>query len=212
MKITVKTTLLPAEFVGTRIGVRVRDDLERTYGIGKINLVAGETAKVDWGDGTADTLTADASNLTHVYPLAGEYEIRLTGGIARLTVTGQPATSPCKIYAKDVLSFFSNSPQLMKLNASAFQGCTNLTEFNVEECPIGQILEYMMTGCESLPPVIRFPCVTTITGSSGHQPFQGCTSLREIRFSEAFKDSITSSACYQADPHLGSPSAEVIFE
>ena len=124
-------------------------------------------------------------DITHTYPAAGIYTITFSDVLTSIGFSGETTTR--KMHREKLLSFTSTARNLHQIIGHAFDGCVNLA------------------GCAS------FPCVTEIVGNVGNLPFEGCTSLSEIRFAEANRAAIEASEAYQIDPRLGAVNARVTF-
>ena len=82
MTITKTTRLMSAH--ETRIKIKLDDPASLTWGMYSLTLAEGhEKAVIDWGDGTRTEVTATGAQ-EHTYAQPGEYEVRISDGIATI--------------------------------------------------------------------------------------------------------------------------------
>ena len=196
--ITKKVTLLPASFVGTRIGIEITDE-DLTWGMSSGSLAAeSESVRIDWGDGTSET-RAGISQLTHTYAAPGRYVVSLSDDLATLKVAVITKTSPFYAYAKRITAFFSNAQRLVELPTLAFVDASSLRTLDLSQSNIKTLGNNTFKGCTALQPELFFPSVTNPGGST----FKDCKQLTRIHFSDSNKAEITSLSSFQTDPTLG---------
>ena len=202
MKITCKTTLLP--FVGTRLRLRIAED-GQPFAFYTFDLAwDSDSATVNWGDGTVETVTDVPS---HTYAKAGEYEVRITDDVADLGITGSSGGEDTSLCA-----FYSNATQLEELDQFCFNGCMNLVEFDIRESGVRCLNRATFRKCTGLSGELFFPRVGDL-GTKTPALFSGCTGgITKIHFSKANEEAITESDPYQADHTLGTGTAEVVFD
>ena len=203
MTITKKTRLLPPPFVGTRIGIKLTDSL--TWGIYSIALAEGSPAVlIDWGDGTRQSYT-EVSGLTHEYAASGEYEVRISDDISRVSMNWD--NDPMKLAVK---SFATNATKLKLLPIDTFAGCANLSALEIaREAALYKVLTRSFEGCVSLPSEIRLYPVTTLAGNV----FGGCPQIKTLRFSKANEEAIKALPAWESSGHkFGAENATVSFD
>ena len=212
MKIICKTTLLAATppFAGTEIDILVDDGL--VFGLNRITL-ASDSAVVDWGDGTRETFTATGEAI-HTYPAPGNYTVRISDDISQPGFSTTSATSDIVLVYMPMIRAirFVNAQNLGAIPVSAFKGCVNMTSFTGDLPNVVKIGSSAFVDCRSLASPLHFPEVSMLSGSGGALPFTGCIALREIYFSEEYRDSIERKEPYRSNPQLGAPNAVVLFE
>jgi hypothetical protein len=124
---------------------------------------------IDWGDGSSETITT-STNVTHVYPSAGEYQIAITGDFPRI--------------------FFNNTGDRLKLMSidnfgdivwgsdltGAWHGCANLVINATDVGNFGNVTNFGNTwfGCSSLT---SFPLLDTSSGTNFINTWRLCSSL-----------------------------------
>ena len=176
-------------FVGTEIEIAATD-ASLVFGMSAIALAEGsESFTVDWGDGSHDTFTADAENITHTYPAPGRYIVRVTDDAVSIKVSGNATSGGeyYETYAPMVRSVKSNGEKFTTLVANSWRHCTNL----------------------SLAP---FKGVYSASGKSGTLPFSECETLTEIHFAAANEEAIKATIAYKSSPTLGASNATVYFD
>jgi hypothetical protein len=134
-------------------------------------LASGSTYDfdIDWGDGNSETITSD-TNVTHVYPSAGEYQIAITGDFPRI--------------------FFNNTGDRLKLMSidnfgdivwgstleRAWQGCSNMVINASDVGNFGGVTNFTNAwrSCSSLT---SFPLIDTSSGTNFQNTWNACSSL-----------------------------------
>lgn len=198
-------------FKGTRITVVAIPKLE--YGIYSAKVAAGSTSvKVDWGDGTVETLAA-ISRLVHTYPHPGLYEIRISDDIEELGLATVATTSDyAERYSPMVECVFSDAAKIKALSAYSLFNAANMHTFDMRGSSLEKINGYTFSGASGLRGRIDLPNVSQFTGKGTMQPFKDCTGLTEIHFSKSNEALVTAWSCYKADPRLGAANAVVMFD
>lgn len=171
-----------------------------------------DAATIDWGDGTVERV-ASISKLVHTYEKPGLYTARVSDDLSVLRMSMPRSNLDFVIECAGQLhSFACNSSILNGLGSGCFAYCRNLVSLDISKTPVHELPYIMCKGCESLRGRVDFPNVTDLVGNTvGSLPFDGCTSLSEIRFAEANRAAIEASEAYQIDPRLGAVNAMVTF-
>ena len=171
-----------------------------------------EAATIDWGDGTVERV-ASISKLVHAYANPGLYTARISDDLAYIQMSmSRSSIDFVKQCVGQLHSFACNSSILNGLGSGCFAYCRNLVSLDISKTPVRELPYIMCKGCESLRGRVDFPNVTELVGQGvGYMPFEGCTSLSEIRFAEANRAAIEASEAYQIDPRLGAVNARVTF-
>lgn len=139
---------------------------------------AGYDCSIDWGDSTTTSHSGTPGNITHVYPVSGIYQIKISGTFPRI--------------------YFNNAGDKLKLLTvhfglnvftsmqNAFYGCTNLTSlgtYPIQGATIaGSGFENFCFNCSSLVtiPVDIFRYCTNVSTRGFRVAFGGCTSLENL--------------------------------
>jgi surface protein len=96
--------------------ILVKTDNAGTSNSDQFTLPATGTYTVDWGDGVSETLTGEQ---THTYPAPGNYVVRVTGGLERITITnGGDRLKLLEIQNWGAIAWTSM--------ANAYWGCANM--------------------------------------------------------------------------------------
>lgn len=212
MKITCKTTLLPAvPFVGTRIRVRIPHGPDAPMAFSIYNATASGGSEIDWGDGTVEPFTR-LNRTVHNYASPGLYEVRIKEGVTTLVMVYR-AHDYDTLYAPAIISFCSNDPQLVTLGGWSFLGARNMIGLDMSESKVNALNSGIFKNCTSLSGEFYFPCVKNMIATLGDLPFEGCTGgITKIHFAEANKAAILATGILDLDPTLGSGTAEVVFD
>lgn len=205
--ITKKVTLLPAPlppFRGFRLGIEVTDS-DNGYGLSNGSPAEGSgSIEIDWGDGITETLAAITTN-RHAYSDPGRYEVRISDTLATFRPSApMPSSDFHSLYPKRLQSVEIDSDRLAELTNYAFIQSVNLKSVRIRTAAPLIIPNYCFANCAALervelPTATGFP--ETIVAAA--LPFVGCSTLREIHFAEANKQSILGSRAYGIDPTLG---------
>ena len=212
MKITCKTTLLPAvPFVGTRIRVRIPHGPDAPMAFSIYNATASGGSEIDWGDGTVEPFTR-LNRTVHNYASPGLYEVRIKEGVNPLVVSYKTYDYD-RLYSPAILSLVNNDPQLTTLGGWSLIGARNLTSFDTKDSGLSQLTSGQFKNCSSLSGEFYFPKVARMSGTLGDLPFESCTGgITKIHFAEANKAAILATGILDLDPTLGSGTAEVVFD
>lgn len=145
---------------------------------------AASAVTVDWGDGSASETPAELSaSLTHTYPAAGDYTVRITCEDGETwspgCTIGNTTYGLCGRGGKsDTYPTLTNVTfgSGMRLDAkSAFDGCTNLASITISS-DITTIAESAFRGCTSLLALTIPASVSTINMAF----IADCTNLAEL--------------------------------
>lgn len=194
----------PPPFVGSRLRLGIAED-GHTFKIMRIALADGsESATVDWGDGNVEQITGTAA---HTYATAGEYEVKISDDISLI------AFNDSENHDDSPLAFVSNAERLATIQQFCFSGCSRLASVDIRESELSYLSRACFENCTALTGELYFPKVNRLAGVVPKLPFTGCTGgITKIHFAAANEESIRASAQYQADPTLGSGTAEVVFD
>lgn len=171
-----------------------------------------EAATVDWGDGTVERVTS-ITRLIHTYAKPGLYTARISDDLSVLRMSMGRSTLDFVIECAGQLhSVVSNATLLTELGSGCFAYCRNLVSLDISQTNVTVLPIAVCRDCASLSGRVDFPNVTDLVGQGvGYMPFDGCTSLSEIRFAKANRAAIEASEAYQIDPRLGAAKAHVTF-
>ncbi len=171
-----------------------------------------EAATVDWGDGTVERVTS-ILKLAHTYARPGLYTARISDDLSELRMSMPRNNIDFVIECAGQLhSVVSNATLLTDLGSGCFAFCRNLVSLDISQTNVSVLPNAVCRDCASLSGRVYFPNVTDLVGQSvGYMPFDGCTSLSEIRFAEANRAAIEATEAYQVDPRLGAVNASVTF-
>ena len=171
-----------------------------------------EAATIDWGDGTVERV-ASISKLVHAYANPGLYTARISDDLTELRMSMSRSNVDFVIECAGQLhSVVSNATLLTALGSGCFARCRNLVSLDISQTKVSMLPYCVCKDCASLTGRVDFPHVTELVGQGvGYMPFEGCTSLSEIRFAEANRAAIEASEAYQIDPRLGAVNARVTF-
>lgn len=208
MKITCKTTLLSADGE-TRITLEIPEsDLD--WKLGQTMLAEGRgRGTLDWGDGQIQKLGTEES-IFHNYAAPGRYEVRISDDFAALGLSANNLAYASR-YAKRIVAFETDAKRLTTLQDNAFRTCTNLTDFDCRNGAVRSLGFGAFFNCPSIER-IDLPHIRELSPDTANLPFVRCTALAEVHFAKANEAAIRASAAFLADPRLGAPSAEVVFD
>ena len=234
MKITVKTTLLPAENRGTFITIDVTD-ASPTFGIKTAVQAEGcPPAVIDWGDGIQTGL----DTLTHTYATPGRYTVAISDAIAELGVSTSSATTVyAATYAPMIAAVYSNAQKLTEVSPATFLNACNMTSFDMRETPIVKAVANILCQCSSLTDLSGLPSgITSVntrsfykcTGLTGrvdlpnlrsftggnvtNAPFAYCPGVTEIHILKVNEESVKASPSFPTAPTLGAVNATLFFD
>jgi hypothetical protein len=126
--------------------------------------------RVDWGDGSVETLTTTSP--THTYSSPGQYTIKINpeeGSIYRPYFNDQVSnTSIAEV------SFPGGSGTLGSTLSNAWNGASNMTSFGEVDTSSGTDFSSAWYGCSSLT---SFPLIDTSSGTNFSSAWYGCSSL-----------------------------------
>ena len=126
--------------------------------------------RVDWGDGSVETLTTTSP--THTYSSPGQYTIKINpeeGSIYRPYFNNQVSdTSIAEV------SFPGGSGTLGSTLWNAWNGASNMTSFGEVDTSSGTDFSSAWYGCSSLT---SFPLIDTSSGTNFSSAWDGCSSL-----------------------------------
>lgn len=206
MTITHKSLLIPLP-LGVTLIIETTAD-QPTFNIQTGGIVTGETATIDWGDGTSDDFTR-IYNASHTYEKPGIYRIEISDVLSAISIAVADAFAN---YAAMVKALKINSSVFCFLSSKGLQNLTNIKTLDLSNTNVTQLTAYCCRNCTSLTEVFAPKVKKFDTASTTQLPFAGCTALKKIHFAAGNEAAITATATYQADPHLGAPSAEVLFD
>jgi hypothetical protein len=186
-------------FTGARVGrkspafqILVKTDNAGTSNSDQFTFPAtAGTYDIDWGDGSSDTGVSGSQ--THTYASAGEYVIKVTGGLTALAFNNggdKLKLLELQNWGDIVWSTFSlafygcsnlqitatdlpNSGAVTNFTA-AWLGCSSLTSFPLIDTSSGTIFTNAWNGCSSLT---SFPPIDTSNGVSFYNAWRACSSL-----------------------------------
>lgn len=161
-----------------------------------LRSIRDEPAKVDWGDGTKEDITAWCTDfhIPHTYRSYGKYKVVFehVSGVGFRPLDGWPQYS----YDNAVISVVDFSGEISQAPSGAFKYATNLERFVAPACTwVGQ---RPFSGCTKLKEVVlgkvgihydgsfenctSLESYTTVTtGTCWSYIFRGCTKITELR-------------------------------
>lgn len=193
---------------GSSLLLRVPDDPPVYKFFRGVRAVSSPVATVDWGDGVIEEVPS-LTDRTHAYAAPGDYLVRFSDDFRSIRPSGMGAVG--SHYLLQVRAFASSAAKLTELSTGCFRFCANLTSVDVAAAGIVKLGASAFEGCTALTGCVALPKVTTVEGDEEGLPFEGCDALEEIRFSAVYEAEIKASAAYRASPSLGASNATVIF-
>ena len=128
-------------------------------------LLSNGDVKIDWGDGTSDTVNNPTTMLSHTYTDGkSSHDIVLIGEITGL---GNYCFSGCT-----GLTSVTIPNSVTSLGGACFYGCTGLTSITIPNS-VTSLGGYCFSGCTGLTSITIPNLVTTL----GRVCFYGCTSI-----------------------------------
>lgn len=164
-------------------------------------LASGETYDffVDWGDGSSETITSD-SDVTHVYPSSGTYQISITGTFPRIYFNN--GGDKLKLISIDNWGAIAWSSMY-----GAFWGCSNMNGTYTDAPDFSNVtnLGRMFQACSSFNSSVNDWNISNVTDinrvfalcSYFNQPLDnwnttGITNMEAMFYNTGFKQSLAS--------------------
>lgn len=208
MKIICKTTLLPPPVVReTRITIRLDDPSSLAWGMQHLVFASGhQNVEIDWDDGCCEEIKTGGA-VTHTYPRAGEYVVRIADGVSELRCsTKTPSSVYRTTYAKAIREFVTNAALLIRLGYNGFYDAANLATFQCEGSGLCELGPNTFGMCPALRGRIALPGIIKVSANS----FIDCPNITELQFSKENEAIITALAGYET--HFGAENAVVSFD
>lgn len=210
MNIIIKTRVLSAPFVGTRIRIRIDDPESLTWGMFDLTLAEGhEKAVIGWGDGTHEDFVTNGM-VTHTYATTGEYEISLSDDLAGIRCSHPKAGSPFRsTYAPMIREFQTTAVHVQTLGNYCLAGAANLTAFCCERSGVSILAPWAFAHCPLLTGRLDFPRVVSIDAST----FKDCLGITELHFGAANEATIRALPAWaESGGKFGAENATAFFD